>query len=174
MDGQHALWDTAAATFGEDPRVEILDLIHATGYRWEAVHLFQPSGSPLATKVMRVLVRALLEGMGTGVILHRPRNHPWFMPTTPSNPTPFGSASWLEPRARSRLVMPIVNIGVPHRLIATSTVYGVATWANQRSGGRVRIACTASRFNSPPFWVSIMSNLSLAASPRRAKVSRRL
>lgn len=68
MDGQHTLWDTAAATFGEDPRVEILDLIHATGYLWEAVHLFQPSGSPLATKVMQVLVRALLEGMGTGVI----------------------------------------------------------------------------------------------------------
>ncbi len=68
MDGQHALWDTAAATFGADPRVEILDLIHATGYLWEAVHLFQPSGSPLATNLMKVLVQALLEGVGTGVI----------------------------------------------------------------------------------------------------------
>lgn len=68
MDGQPALWDAAAATFGEAPRVEILDLIHATGYLWEAVHLFLPAGSTLASTLMKVLVRALLEGVGTGLI----------------------------------------------------------------------------------------------------------
>ncbi|MFZ1640088.1 MAG: hypothetical protein WAV07_01350 [Candidatus Contendobacter sp.] len=30
---------------GEAPRVDILDLPHATGYLWEAVHLFHDSGS---------------------------------------------------------------------------------------------------------------------------------
>ncbi|HPE73192.1 MAG TPA: ISKra4 family transposase [Candidatus Competibacter sp.] len=68
MDGQPALWDAAADTLGDTARVEILDLLHATGYLWDAVHLFQPSGSPLATKLMKVLVHALLDGVGTGVI----------------------------------------------------------------------------------------------------------
>ncbi len=31
MDGQPSLWDAAAATLGEAPRVEILDVLHATG-----------------------------------------------------------------------------------------------------------------------------------------------
>lgn len=68
MDGQTALWDAAAATLGEAPRVEILDLLHATGYLWEAVHLFHDSGSDLALKWMKVLTPGLLSGMGTGVI----------------------------------------------------------------------------------------------------------
>ena len=68
MDGQPALWDAAADTLGDTPRVEILDLLHATGYWWDAVHRFQPSGSPLAAKLMKVLVHALLDGVGTGVI----------------------------------------------------------------------------------------------------------
>jgi hypothetical protein len=38
MDGQASRWDTAAATLGAAPRVEILDRLHATGYLWEAVH----------------------------------------------------------------------------------------------------------------------------------------
>ena len=36
MDGQASLWDAAAATLGDAPRVEILDVLHATGYLWEA------------------------------------------------------------------------------------------------------------------------------------------
>ena len=68
MDGQPALWDAAADTLGDTARVEILDLLHATGSLWEAVHLFQPSGTPLATQRMKVLVHALLNGVGTGVI----------------------------------------------------------------------------------------------------------
>ena len=68
MDGQTSLWDAAAATLGDAPRVEILDLLHATGYLWEAVHLFHDPGSDLALKWMKVLTLGLLSGMGTGVI----------------------------------------------------------------------------------------------------------
>ena len=53
---------------GEAPRVEILDLLHATGYLWEAVHLFHAPGSDLALQWMKVLVLGLLNGMGTDVI----------------------------------------------------------------------------------------------------------
>jgi hypothetical protein len=68
MDGQASLWEVAAATWGDAPRVEILDLLHATGYRWEAVHLFHDPGSAMALKWMKLLVLGLLSGMGTGVI----------------------------------------------------------------------------------------------------------
>ncbi len=68
MDGQPSLWDAAAATLGDAPRVEILDLLHATGYLWEAVHLFHDPGSDLALKWMKLLVLGLLSGMGTEVI----------------------------------------------------------------------------------------------------------
>lgn len=68
MDGQASLWEVAAATLGDAPRVEILDLLHATGYLWEAVHLFHEPGSAMALKWMKWLVLGLLNGMGTGVI----------------------------------------------------------------------------------------------------------
>ena len=65
-DGQAALWDAAAATLGDAPRVEILDLLHATGHLWEAVHLFHDPGSGMAQKWMKLLVLGRLSGMGTG------------------------------------------------------------------------------------------------------------
>jgi hypothetical protein len=68
MDGQASLWEVAAATLGDGPRVEILDLLHATGYLWEAVHLFHDPGGAMALKWMKLLVLGLLSGMGTGVI----------------------------------------------------------------------------------------------------------
>jgi len=68
MDGQASLWEVAAATLGDAPRVEILDLLHATGYLWEAVHLFHDPGSAMALKWMKLLVLGLLGGMGTGVL----------------------------------------------------------------------------------------------------------
>jgi len=68
MDGQTSLWDAAAATLGEAPRVEILDLLHATGSLWEAVQLFHDPGSTMAQQWMKVLTLGLLSGMGTGVI----------------------------------------------------------------------------------------------------------
>jgi hypothetical protein len=68
MDGQPSLWDATAATLGETPRVEILDVLHATGYLWEAVHLFHAPSSDLALQWMKLLTLGLLRGMGTGVI----------------------------------------------------------------------------------------------------------
>jgi hypothetical protein len=68
MDGQPSLWEAAAATLGAAPRVEILDLLHATGYLWEAVHLFHDPGSEMALQWMKLLVLGLLSGMGTGVV----------------------------------------------------------------------------------------------------------
>ena len=68
MDGQTSLWDAAAATLGDAPHVEILDLLHATGYLWEAVHLFHDPGSAMALQWMKLLVLGLSSGMGTGVI----------------------------------------------------------------------------------------------------------
>jgi hypothetical protein len=68
MDGQASLWEAAAATLGAAPRVEILDVLHATGYLWEAVHLFHDPGSEMALKWMKVLTLGLLSGMGAGVI----------------------------------------------------------------------------------------------------------
>jgi hypothetical protein len=68
MDGQASLWEAAAATLGDAPRIEILDLLHATGYLWEAVHLFHDPGSAMALKWMKLLVLGLLSGMGAGVI----------------------------------------------------------------------------------------------------------
>ncbi len=42
MDGQISLWSDAAPLFAERPRVEILDLLHATSKLWGAVHLCYP------------------------------------------------------------------------------------------------------------------------------------
>ena len=68
MDGQPSLWNAAAATLGEAPRVEILDLLHATGCLWEAVHLFHDPGSAMALQWMKLLVLGLWSGMGAGVV----------------------------------------------------------------------------------------------------------
>lgn len=68
MDGQEVLWETAAQALDETPRIEVLDLLHATGYLWEAVHLFHPSGSEAAFKMMKFLVLALLSGMGETLV----------------------------------------------------------------------------------------------------------
>ena len=53
---------------GNTPRVEILDLLHATSYLWEAVHLFHPAGSDLALKLMKLLVLGLLSGVEAALI----------------------------------------------------------------------------------------------------------
>jgi hypothetical protein len=36
MDGQPSLWEEAKQALGEAPRVEILDLLHATSHLWDA------------------------------------------------------------------------------------------------------------------------------------------
>jgi hypothetical protein len=68
MDGQPSLWEEMAQVLGDTPRVEILDLLHATGYLWEAVHLFHPPGSELALQLMKLLVLGLLSGVGAVLI----------------------------------------------------------------------------------------------------------
>ena len=68
MDGQPALWEEIDQVLGNTPRIEILDLLHATSYLWEAVHLFHPSGSDLAMQLMKLLVLGLLSGVGAGLI----------------------------------------------------------------------------------------------------------
>jgi hypothetical protein len=68
MDGQPSLWEEAKQALGEAPRVEILDLLHATSHLWDAVHLFHAPGSTLALKLMELLVLALLSGMSEGVV----------------------------------------------------------------------------------------------------------
>jgi hypothetical protein len=68
MDGQPSLWEEAKQALGAAPRVEILDLLHATSHLWDAVHLFHAPGSALALKLMELLVLALLLGMSEGVV----------------------------------------------------------------------------------------------------------
>ena len=68
MDGQPALWEEVDQVLGNTPRVEILDLLHATSYLWGAVHLFHPAGSDLALKLMKLLVLGLLSGVGAALI----------------------------------------------------------------------------------------------------------
>ena len=59
MDGQLSLWNAAARAFKGTETVEILDLMHALGYLWDAAELFHPSQSkgpcPDALKQQRLL-----------------------------------------------------------------------------------------------------------------------
>jgi hypothetical protein len=58
-DGQPALWEAIDPVLGTTPRVEMLDLLQATSYLWEAVHRFHPTGSDLALQLMKLLVLGL-------------------------------------------------------------------------------------------------------------------
>jgi len=62
MDGQPTLWDDLHAVLGDAPRVEVLDLLHANGYLWQAVHLFHPPGTEKALAMMKFCLLALLKG----------------------------------------------------------------------------------------------------------------
>jgi hypothetical protein len=68
MDGQATLWEAAERALGDTPRVEILDLLHATGYLWDAVHLFHPPGSSKALALMKLATFALLSGQSETLI----------------------------------------------------------------------------------------------------------
>ncbi len=69
MDGQTSLWDAGLAYLpvGRFDVVEILDLLHAASYVWQAVHLFYPSNSDKAAKLARkqltLLVSSKLDQM---------------------------------------------------------------------------------------------------------------
>lgn len=70
MDGQESLWNSGLSHLPEDRfRVtEILDLLHACGYLWDAVHLFHPAGSAQALGYVRRLVHRILQGEVNAVI----------------------------------------------------------------------------------------------------------
>jgi hypothetical protein len=70
MDGQESLWNRGLTHLPEDRfRVtEILDLLHACGYVWEAAHLFHPAGSAQALGYVRRLVLQILQGEVNAVI----------------------------------------------------------------------------------------------------------
>jgi hypothetical protein len=70
MDGQESLWQAGwtylPATLAEV--TEILDLLHALGYLWEAAHLFHPNGSDAARAFVKERARRLLHGEVAAVI----------------------------------------------------------------------------------------------------------
>jgi len=67
MDGQISLWNDAEKMFGDRPRVEVLDLLHATSKRREAVHICYPKDREL--EVMKFFTWRVLEGETEEVII---------------------------------------------------------------------------------------------------------
>lgn len=64
IDGQHTLWEQAGAHLPRHDRIEILDLLHALSYLWQATHLFHRPSSDKALALMQLLTLALLKGQG--------------------------------------------------------------------------------------------------------------
>ena len=62
MDGQESLWNAAAEHLPGTEITEILDLLHATSYLWEAAHLFHPKASPQASRFVRTQTQRMLGG----------------------------------------------------------------------------------------------------------------
>ena len=62
MDGQRSLWTSCATHLACDDVVEILDLLHATGYLWDAAYLFHAEGSHEASAFVRDRVLRILRG----------------------------------------------------------------------------------------------------------------
>jgi len=69
MDGQPTLWEHLDSVLQDTPRVEILDLLHANGYLWQAVHLFHTPGTEKALALMKLCLLALLKGMAQTLML---------------------------------------------------------------------------------------------------------
>jgi hypothetical protein len=70
MDGQDSLWRAAWVHLPEGLAdvTEILDLLHALGYLWEAAHLFHPKGSDAARDFVKTQARRILHGEIAAVI----------------------------------------------------------------------------------------------------------
>ena len=71
LDGQESLLTASLKYFPPELAeqiTDILDLLHALGYLWEAVHLFHPSGSHAASTLVKKLARRMLHGDILGVI----------------------------------------------------------------------------------------------------------
>jgi len=70
MDGQDSLWRAAEEYFPKQKfsPCEILDLLHASGYIWEASNLFYTSGSTKAKSYAKKLMKRILNSEVKGVI----------------------------------------------------------------------------------------------------------
>ena len=62
MDGQRSLWTSCAAYLPQSEVVEILDLLHAMEYVWNAAYLFYAEGSDAASAFVRDRVLRILRG----------------------------------------------------------------------------------------------------------------
>ena len=64
MDGQDSLWRAGWAYLPEAHTevTEVLDLLHALGYLWEAAHLFHPKDSDAARDFVKAQARRILHG----------------------------------------------------------------------------------------------------------------
>lgn len=71
MDGQESLWNAGLEYLPEQQFevTEILDLLHAVSYVWQAAHLFHPTGSSAALRLVRKQVNRILSGKVENVIL---------------------------------------------------------------------------------------------------------
>ncbi len=71
MDGQQSQWNAGLEYLPQGPAevTDILDLLHATGYLWEAAHLFHPKGSDAARAFAKEQTRRMLHG-NIGVVIH--------------------------------------------------------------------------------------------------------
>jgi len=71
MDGQESQWKAGWEYLpqGAAEVTDILDLLHATGYLWEAAHLFHPKGSDAARVFVKEQARRMLHG-DIGTVIH--------------------------------------------------------------------------------------------------------
>lgn len=68
LDGQKSLWRASEDFLLDAPRVEILELLHATPRLWDATHLFYPSGSDQALVFVKDRVERVLQGQVRSVV----------------------------------------------------------------------------------------------------------
>ena len=62
MDGQRSLWTARTRHLPREEVVEVLDLLHTTGYLWDAAYLFHAEGSPEASAFVRNRTLRILRG----------------------------------------------------------------------------------------------------------------
>jgi len=76
MDGQESQWKAGWEYLpqGAAEVTDILDLLHAIGYLWEAAHLFHPKGSDAARVFVKEQARRMLHG-DIGAVIHSLRWH---------------------------------------------------------------------------------------------------
>jgi len=68
MDGQTSLWIAGREYFGYRGLIEVLDIIHAATYVWDAAHVFYPKNSKDAENFARERLRKILKGQVLSVI----------------------------------------------------------------------------------------------------------